>query len=65
MQFNTDIYYKNTMFGGYVHAHWKLWFIEIDRQHMVVFHTLSAKPTKKQIRKLRRKFRKEALHEHH
>lgn len=65
MRFNTDVYYvkPERIFGGYTLACWKLWFIEDsdikDRQHIIECHTFPAKPTKKQIRKLRRQFRKE------
>lgn len=49
---------------GTVNAQWNLWFSEItnvtERQHYVACHTFPVKPTKKQIRKLRREFRKEA-----
>lgn len=66
MQFNTDVYYvkPGITFGGYVLACWKLWFTEDgdikDRQHIIDCHTFPVKPTKKQVRKLRRAFRKEA-----
>lgn len=65
MQFNTDVYYvkPGITFGGYVLACWKLWFTEDgdikDRQHIIECHTFPVKPTKKQVRKLRRAFRKE------
>lgn len=65
MQFNTDIYFKKSWqtFGGHTTAQWKLWFTEdgdvIGRQHIIECHTLPVKPTKRQVRKLRRKFRKE------
>ena len=65
MRFNTDVYYvkPERIFGGYTIACWKLWFIEDsdikDRQHIIECHTFPTKPTKKQIRKLRRQFRKE------
>lgn len=66
MRFNTDVYYvkPERIFGGHTLACWKLWFTEDsdikDRQHIIECHTFPAKPTKKQIRKLRRAFRKEA-----
>lgn len=66
MQFNTDVYYikPEQSFGWYINACWKLWFTEdgdvVDRQHIIASHTLPAKPTKRQVRKLRRVFRKEA-----
>lgn len=71
MQFNTDLYYvQHSGFGtknfrARKHkAHWCLWFIESgniqERQSVINCHVLSVKPTKKQLRKLRRAFRKEA-----
>ena len=64
MKFNTDIYFvkPEQCFGGYINACWKLWFTEagdvVDRQHIIECHTLPVKPTKRQVRKLRRAFRK-------
>lgn len=55
---------NNSGLLGKVNAQWNLWFSEItnviERQHYVACHSFPAKPTKKQIRKLRRAFRKEA-----
>lgn len=66
MHFNTDVYYvkpEKLLFGGHLNAGWRLWFTEsnvtLDRQPLIECHSLRVKPTKKQIRKLRRRFRKE------
>lgn len=65
MRFNTDVYYvkPGITFGGHSLACWKLWFTEEGvikyRLRIIECHTFHAKPTKKQIRKLRRAFRKE------
>lgn len=64
MYFTTEVYYvkPEQVFGGYIIAGWRLWFIESniaqDRQDVIMVYTFPAKPTKKQIRKLRRNFRK-------
>ena len=66
MRFNTDVYYvkPERIFGGYTLACWRLWFTEDGdikyRLRIIECHTFHVKPTKKQIRKLRRAFRKEA-----
>lgn len=66
MRFNTDVYYvkPGITFGGHSLACWKLWFTEDGdikyRLRIIECHTFHVKPTKKQIRKLRRQFRKEA-----
>lgn len=70
MQFNTDLFYvggtKQPVFGKQQHipatAEWQLWFSEIceeTKMPLVVDYSFPTKPTKKQIRKLRRQFRKE------
>lgn len=53
-------------YGAFVqadHSHWVLWFAEDNydyQQPLVIDHEFPVKPTKRQIRKLRRAFRKEA-----
>lgn len=62
MYFDTTCYYIPYNLAYYP-AQWKLWFIEEDitlKRHPVIHCiTLPVKPTKKQIRKLRRQFRKD------
>lgn len=62
MYFDTTCYYIPNSFAHYP-AQWKLWFIKEDitlnRQPVCQCLTLPVKPTKKQVRKLRRQFRKE------
>lgn len=69
MQINTDLYYvQYSGFGSKNYrarkhkALWCLWFTEDgdikDRQNIIECHRFPVKPTKKQIRKLRRQFRK-------
>lgn len=63
IQFHTDLYHvPSFVFGGYHACSWKLWFTEAayveDRQQVIDLHQLPVKPTKRQIRKLRRQFRK-------
>ena len=71
MQFNTDLFYvggtKQPAFGKQqafpAKAEWQLWFSEVceeTRMPLVVDYSFPVKPTKRQIRKLRRLFRKEA-----
>lgn len=67
MQFNTDLFYVDSrpQFGRLAQARnsgWQLWFSEKNfdyQQPLVEEHSFPVKPTKKQIRKLRRAFRKE------
>lgn len=66
MRIQTSLFASKSNNGGLlgeVNAQWNLWFSEItnvtERQHYVACHSFPAKPTKKQIRKLRRQFRKE------
>lgn len=68
MRIKTYLFANKSNNGGLldtVNAQWNLWFSEItnvtERQHYVACHTFPVKPTKKQIRKLRREFRKEAI----
>ena len=65
MESNTDLYYvagSNHCFGGYQESYWVLWFTEADmpddRQTIIESHQFCVKPTRKQIRKLRKKFKK-------
>lgn len=63
MRFNTDLYYTGStgFFGGHCIASWQLWFAEEWRDDMQVFvddYKFPTKPTKRQIRRLRREFRK-------
>ena len=65
MQINTHLYSHKSSNGGFAgneDAGWKLWIVEDgffeDRQNVVMSWQFPVKPTKKQIRKLRRKFRK-------
>lgn len=71
MQFNTDLFYvggtKQPAFGKQKYipakAEWQLWFSEECgeiRMPLVVDYNFPVKPTKRQVRKLRRAFRKEA-----
>lgn len=71
MQFNTDLFYvggtKQPAFGKQQYipakAEWQLWFSEECgemRMPLVVDYSFPVKPTKRQVRKLRRAFRKEA-----
>ena len=67
MRIQTSLFATKSNNGGLLgkkNAQWNLWFSEItnvtERQHYVACHSFPAKPTKKQIRKLRREFRKEA-----
>ncbi|UUB18117.1 hypothetical protein [Escherichia phage ST4] len=50
-------------FAQAYHSHWLLTFAEenLSVQPLVSQYEFPAKPTKKQIRKLRREFRKEAI----
>lgn len=66
MQINTHLYSHKSSNGGFagkVDAGWTLWIVEDglfeDRQNLVMSWQFPVKPTKKQIRKLRRQFRKE------
>ena len=66
MRIQTSLFASKSNNGGLLgkmNAQWNLWFSEItnvtERQHYVACHSFPAKPTKKQIRKLRRQFRKE------
>lgn len=66
MYFDTHLNYVRPQigFGGYYFtACWKLWFVEEgdiqERQAVIDCHVFPVKPTKKQIRKLRRQFRNE------
>lgn len=66
MRIQTSLFANKSNNGGLLgkmDAQWNLWFSEItnvtERQHYVACHSFPAKPTKKQIRKLRRQFRKE------
>lgn len=69
MQFNTDLFYvggtKQPTFGKQQYipatAEWQLWFSEVcgeTRMPLVVEYNFPVKPTKRQVRKLRRLFRK-------
>lgn len=69
MKINTDLFYvHHSGYGSKNYrvkkhkAHWCLWFTEDgffeDRQNLVMSWQFPVKPTKKQIRKLRRQFRK-------
>lgn len=63
MRFNTDLFYTDStgFFGGYCVASWQLWFAEDYRDDIQVFvmdYKFPVKPTKRQVRKLRREFRK-------
>lgn len=63
MRFNTDLFYTGSteFFGGYQLASWQLWFSEEWRDDVQVFvddFKFPTKPTKRQIRKFRREFRK-------
>lgn len=66
MQINTHLFYDPgyTHTFGYQAACWTLWIVEDGfcehRQNLFMSVRLPAKPTKKQIRKLRRQFRKSA-----
>lgn len=61
MYFDTTCYYIPYNLAYYP-AQWKLWFIEeditLERHPVIQCISLPVKPTKKQIRKLRRQFRK-------
>lgn len=56
MKIETEVFPVPTIFGRV--NPWQLWFISdcYYPDHKVVCHNLSVKPTKKQIRKLRREF---------
>lgn len=63
MIFNTDLFYTDStgFFGWSPAASWQLWFSEDYREDMEVFvmdYKFPVKPTKRQVRKLRREFRK-------
>lgn len=64
MKFRSVLYPTSStrVFGFINKVEWKLWFIEVldvpDRQEIIDCITLPVKPTKRQIRKLRRQFRK-------
>lgn len=63
MRFNTDLFYTDStgFFGWSPAAAWQLWFSEDykeDRQVFVMDYKFPVKPTKRQVRKLRREFRK-------
>lgn len=63
MIFNTDLFYTDStgFFGWSPAASWQLWFSEDYREDMGVFvmdYKFPVKPTKRQVRKLRREFRK-------
>lgn len=71
MQFNTDLFYvggtKQPAFGKHQFiistAEWQLWLSKVceeTRMPLVVNYKFPVKPTKRQVRKLRRAFRKEA-----
>lgn len=69
MRINTDVYYVESSNGGFYGTHdsyWVLWITEDgvfeDRQNLIMSWQFPIKPTKKQIRKLRRQFRKEIAH---
>lgn len=69
MQFNTELFHvcSRPKFGNLCKAsksEWQLWFSKKNFDYQQPFvdevHNLPVKPTKKQVRKLRRAFRKEA-----
>lgn len=64
MHINTDLYYVQSSNGGFKgtnDCYWVLWITEDgvfeDRQNFIMSWQFPVKPTKKQIRKLRRQFR--------
>ncbi|UVX31135.1 hypothetical protein P4b_00040 [Klebsiella phage VLCpiP4b] len=66
MKINTHLFHNAPCihtFGSQI-ASWTLWIVEDgffeDRQNLVMSWQFPVKPTKKQIRKLRRQFRKSA-----
>ena len=67
MRFNTDLFCVDSrpQFGFNIQhhtTHWELWFSEKNFDVCnpnVKTHSFTIKPTKKQVRKLRRQFRKE------
>lgn len=68
MQTNTTLFYVDSrpQYGEFIQAeysHWELWFSEDPNNPvmpLVIDHEFPVKPTKRQIRKLRRAFRKES-----
>jgi hypothetical protein len=68
MQTNTTLFYVDSrpQYGEFIQAqysHWELWFSEDPNKPvmpLVIDHEFPVKPTKRQVRKLRRAFRKEA-----
>lgn len=68
MQTNTNLFYigSRPQYGKFVqaeHSHWELWFSEDPDTPvipLVIDYEFPVKPTKRQVRKLRRAFRKEA-----
>lgn len=68
MQTNTTLFYVDSrpQYGDFIQAqysHWQLWFSEDPNNPvmpLVIDHEFPVKPTKRQVRKLRRAFRKEA-----
>lgn len=63
MKFNTKLFYTDStgFFGWSQAADWELWFSEDykeGRQVFVMYYKFPVKPTKRQVRKLRREFRK-------
>lgn len=65
MEFKTDLYFtagSQSCFGWYQESYWVLWFVEADipddRQAIIESHQFHAKPTKRQVRNLRKKFKK-------
>lgn len=66
MRFNTDLFPVDSkpQFGSFAQSqtiHWELWFSEknlITHDPCVDVYIFPVKPTKRQVRKLRRQFRK-------
>lgn len=65
MRINSHLFYNESNSGGLfgkANAGWILWIVEDgffdDRQNLVMSHNFPVKPTKKQLRKLRKSFSK-------
>lgn len=65
MRINTQLFSNKSNNGGFAGdnpAGWTLWIVEdgdfTDRQNLVMTWQFPVKPTRKQVRKLRRSFRK-------
>lgn len=65
MKINTHLYpnkSSNGGFAGVADAGWTLWIVEDgifdDRQNLVMSWSFHVRPTKKQIRKLRKQFKR-------